>query len=123
MNQNKREFRDFLLDMANSTIQAQKFVSGMQFEDFESDTKTVYAVMKAIEIIGEASKKVPDDIKQKYSQIPWKEIAGIRDKIVHDYFGTNPFILFDVLKNHLPELEKNLRVILKEYNLEGDIQS
>jgi uncharacterized protein with HEPN domain len=77
--------------------------------------------MKAIEIIGEASKKIPENIKQNYSDIPWKEMAGMRDKIVHQYFGINPEILFDVVENHLPHLDRSLLPLMKEFDLEKEI--
>jgi uncharacterized protein with HEPN domain len=77
--------------------------------------------MKAIEIIGEASKKIPENIKQNYSNIPWKEMAGMRDKIVHQYFGINPEILFDVVENHLPHLDRSLLPLMKEFDLEKEI--
>ena len=76
--------------------------------------------MKAIEIMGEASKKIPKDIKQSYPQIPWKEMAGMRDKIVHDYFGINAFILFDVVESHLAKLDKELLLLMKELDIEEE---
>jgi uncharacterized protein with HEPN domain len=121
MSLGKREFRDFIVDIAHCSRKAQEFIKGMSIEDFCNDEKTLFAVMKAIEIIGEASKKIPDEIKQKYSEIRWKEMAGMRDKIVHQYFGINPEILFDVVENHLAKLDKSLMPLIKELCLEGEI--
>jgi uncharacterized protein with HEPN domain len=121
MNLGKREFRDFIVDIAHCSKKAQEFIYGVSLKDFRDDEKTLFAVMKAIEIIGEASKKIPENIKQNYSNIPWNEMAGMRDKIVHQYFGINPEILFDVVENHLPHLDRSLLPLMKEFDLEKEI--
>lgn len=121
MNFGKREFRDFIVDIAHCSRKAQEFIKGISVEDFCKDEKTLFAVMKAIEIIGEASKMIPSEIKYKHPEIPWKEMAGMRDKIVHQYFGINPDILFDVVENHLPILDKSMINLIKELGLEEEI--
>ena len=66
---------------------AMDFVRDMSYEEFVKDTKTVYAVIRAIEIIGEAVKNIPEDVRNKYPEIPWRAMAGMRDKVIHAYFG------------------------------------
>jgi uncharacterized protein with HEPN domain len=68
---------------------ASVFVENMDYDIFVKDTKTTYAVIRALEIIGEATKKLPSSIKVDYSQIPWKKMAGMRDKVIHEYFGVD----------------------------------
>jgi uncharacterized protein with HEPN domain len=84
-----REYMDYVRDMLENAQKARKFVNGMGFEEFANDEKTVYAVVRAIEIVGEAARKIPKDLQKTYSEIPWREIAGTRDKLIHDYFGVN----------------------------------
>ena len=84
-----RDIRDYVQDICNAMDAAENFVYGCTFEDFLKDIKTQYAVIRALEIIAEAAKKVPEDIRQNYPSIPWKDLAGIRDKLIHGYFGVN----------------------------------
>lgn len=102
----KREYVDYLDDLIAAMDKAMQFVSGMKYKDFVNDDKTAYAVIRAIEIIGEASKKIPSSIKIKYPGIPWKEMAGMRDKLIHEYFGVKLDIVWDTIKNEIPELHR-----------------
>jgi uncharacterized protein with HEPN domain len=68
---------------------AEEFVSNWTFEEFTEDRKTQFAVVRALEIIGEATKNVPFEIREKHPSVPWKDLAGIRDKLIHAYFGVN----------------------------------
>ena len=73
--------------------------------EFIHDLKTIYATRKAIEIIGEATKKIPSSITDKYKDIPWREIAGMRDVLVHDYFGVDLNVLWKTVQQDIPELK------------------
>jgi uncharacterized protein with HEPN domain len=81
---------------------AKDFVSDCTFEDFTGDIKTQYAVIRALEIIGEAAKNVPEDIRQKYPSVPWKDLAGIRDKLIHAYFGVDLEVVWLSVKEGIP---------------------
>jgi len=70
------------------------------------------AIVRSLEIIGEASKKIPADVKYQWKGIPWKNMAGMRDKLIHDYFGINYSIVWDVVKNKIPELAEQIRKAL-----------
>lgn len=72
------------------------------------------AVVRSLEIVGEATKKIPADIKYQWKEIQWKNMAGMRDKLIHDYFGINYLIVWDVIKNKIPELTKQIEKVVKE---------
>jgi uncharacterized protein with HEPN domain len=82
--------------------------------DFFTDETLKRSFVRSIEIIGEAAKKVPADFKDKYNNIDWKRIAGMRDKLIHDYFGVDYHIVWDVAINKLPELRQKIEEIMKE---------
>ena len=82
-----RDIRDYLKDILDSITDIENFVGNMTYEEFIKDRKTLNAVVRSIEIIGEASKKLPDAIKTKYAELPWKEITGMRDKLIHAYLS------------------------------------
>ena len=83
----------------------------MEYEDFLQDYKTQDAVIRNIEILGEAAKLLSDEAKEKYPNIPWKDIAGTRDKLIHNYFGVNVDIVWDIAKNEIPLLSTELNGI------------
>lgn len=84
------------------------FIGGMNYHDFMQDNKTSSAVLHKLEIIGEAAKHIPQEIKDQANKIPWKDIAGMRDKIIHFYFGVDYEIVWQVIKNDLPGLKQDL---------------
>ncbi len=99
-----RLYVDYLCDIAENARKASQFTAGMTGDDFLQDEKTVFAVIRALEIVGEATKKIPSEIKEKYSDIPWREMAGMRDKLVHDYFGVNLVVIWKTVTEDLPKL-------------------
>ncbi len=101
----KREAGDFSEDIINTMDKALKFVEVISYEEFAQDDKTVSAVVRAIEIIGEAVKNLPDDIKKKYPEIPWKGMARMRDKVIHGYFGVDLKVAWNTVKKRNPEVK------------------
>ena len=93
-----------LLEIAN----ARQFLGNLTYREFRNDTKTVYAVIRCLEIIGEAVKKLPMPLRQKYPQIPWTKIAGMRDKLIHDYEYVDLQQVYDTVVRDLPLLEQTV---------------
>ncbi len=80
----KRDYRDYLKDILDSIDDIESFIGGMSFEEFKKDKKTINAVVRSIEVIGEATKNIPRTLKDKHKEIPWKRMAGMRDKLIYD---------------------------------------
>ena len=110
----KRNYKLFIKDILDAIQKIEEFVAGMSYEEFIGDDKTISAVIRKFEIIGEATKNVPDEIKEKYSTLPWKEMAGIRDCLIHGYFGIDTKLVWDTIHGQLPLLKPEIRKILHE---------
>ncbi len=80
----------------------------------KKDDKTSSAVIRKFEIIGEAAKQVPENVKQEYPSVPWREMAGMRDKLIHFYFGVNYELLWQTIRNRIPEIKPVIRQILQD---------
>ena len=104
----KRDYRDYLEDILGAIADIGDFVKNMSFDGFKKDKKTINAIVRSIEIIGEATKKLPVSLRHKYASIPWKKMAGMRDKLIHEYFGIDLEILWVVVKKDIPALKKSL---------------
>jgi uncharacterized protein with HEPN domain len=89
----KREIGDYIEDIISTMDKAIDFVKNMSYEEFTRDDKTVYAVVRAIEIIGEAARKIPGNVRKNYPEIPWNDMAGMRNKVIHEYFGVVKYCL------------------------------
>ncbi len=110
----KRSYIDFLADILDAIEKVTRFVAGMNFEEFSKDDKTVFAVVRGLEIIGEATKRIPFSVRDSHPEIPWREITGMRDKLTHDYFGVNLLVVWKTATEDLPTLEPAIRRLLSE---------
>ncbi len=109
----EREFADFLEDIRAAAIKAQEFVAGMDFAAFERDDKTAYAVVRSLEIIGEATKRIPHDFRNQHPDVPWRAMAGIRDKLIHDYTSVNLEIVWQTVTEDLPGLAAHMNELIR----------
>ncbi len=109
-----RDYRLYLKDILAAIESIQAFVAGMDLDTFQVDDKTTSAVIRKFEIIGEAAKRVPDDIKTSYSKVAWKEMAGMRDQLIHFYMGVNYRLIWRTIKEDLPIAQTLIQKILAE---------
>ncbi|MCL0051747.1 DUF86 domain-containing protein [Thermodesulfovibrionales bacterium] len=109
-----RNHKLYLKDIFEAMEAIEGFVEGMEFDDFKSDDKTSSAVIRKFEIIGEAAKNLSVTIKQKYPIVPWKEMAGMRDKLIHFYFGIKNELVWQTIKDVIPQIKPLIGKILNE---------
>ncbi|MBM4341371.1 MAG: DUF86 domain-containing protein [Deltaproteobacteria bacterium] len=109
-----RDYKVYLEDILDAITKIQLYTESLPKETFFADPKTIDAVVRNLEIIGEAIKKLPEDIRLKYPEVEWKKIAGLRDILIHEYFGVDHEIIWDIIQNKLPFLKEQIRQMLGE---------
>ena len=108
-----RDDRLYLKDIFAAMVATQEFIEGIDFETFASDDKTASAVLRKLEIIGEATKNVPEEIRREYPQVPWRQMAGMRDRLIHSYFEVDYLLVWETVKNQIPLLQPVIVQILR----------
>lgn len=104
----------YIEDIQEAIRKIKTYTQGYDQKAFLKDTKTIDAVIRNLEIIGEAIKKVPENIRQKYNHVEWQKIAGLRDILIHEYFGVDSEIIWDIIQSKLTDLETTIQTIIKE---------
>ena len=107
-----REYRFFLQDMLKACEKVGRFTKGFSVEQFQADEKTFDAVMRGLEIIGEAAKHIPEDIRRQHPEVEWRKISGFRDVAIHEYFGIDIEVVWDIISHRVPLLLGQIKAIL-----------
>jgi len=115
----KREFILYLEDMLLSMDRIEEYLGSLDFEKFKRNYLVVDAIIRNFEIIGEASKSIPTNIQQKYPEIPWKKMYGLRNLIAHEYFGIDYEMIWEIAKRNLPQNRIDLIEIIKKEKAQG----
>ena len=109
-----RKDKAYLKHILDAISDAKRFMESVTKEEFLENKEKQYAVLRALEIIGEATKSLSKELKQEHSEIQWRDIAGMRDKLIHEYFGVKIDLVWATAKKNLPELEKQIHEILRK---------
>ena len=115
MYNNQRDWRLRLSDIRDSAEKILRYVQGMDFDTFSQDQRTIDAVIRNFEIIGEAARHVPDEFKSAHSHISWRETTRMRNRLIHGYFGVNVAIVWDTIVNDLPPLLSSIRELIESH--------
>lgn len=113
-----RDIRDFLKDIQHYAFFAERIVATKTLEDLEGDETTALAFVRSMEIIGEAAKQVTEENRVKYSKVPWRRWAGLRDKLTHAYFEIDLEIIFKTANDHIPTLISTVEQMLIDFENE-----
>jgi uncharacterized protein with HEPN domain len=110
----ERSHLDFLEDILNSIESINDYVSGMTYEEFKDDRRTVDAVVRNFEVIGEAASNIPDEVKERHQSVEWRGVVNFRNVMIHDYFRVDTGRVWDTMEKNLPELKRQVRAILRK---------
>lgn len=109
-----RNYKLYLDDILEAAARIEKYTAGFSLAKLKKDDLTIDGVVRNLEIIGEAVKNIPLDIKNKYPAVEWKKIAGLRDILAHEYYGIDLDILWDIIENKIPALKKEIARLIKK---------
>jgi uncharacterized protein with HEPN domain len=110
----KRPIDLLLKDISGAIDRIEQYIKELSFDAFSEDQKSVDAVVRNLEIIGEATNRLPEQFKEKHSEIEWYKVVGLRHRIVHEYFGIDLELIWQILHKDLPELKRKIRHIMTD---------
>ena len=113
----KKDISIYLKDILENMELIEIFIHKLSYDDFANDEKTYYADIRCLEIIGEAVKHVPDSVRIKYPEIPWKDMAGMRDKVIHFYFGVDLEIFWLTITKDIPEIKPLIENVFEDIKI------
>lgn len=114
MKERERNVRIFLNDILENIGRIERFTKGISYEQFRADEKTYFATLQCVEIIGEAAKHIPASVRSHHPEVPWNDMAGMRDKLIHSYFGTDPLSVWKVVSDDLRDLKPLIEKAVKD---------
>ena len=109
-----RVYLDYLEDILDALRKSRAFAAGMSMNQFSEDEKTVFAVIRALEVVGEASKQIPHHVRRRHQEVPWRQMAGMRDKLIHHYFGVDLAVLWKTIQEDVPALLPIIQNVISE---------
>ena len=122
MSKQRRDYIFFIEDILTCIEKIERYTSNVSFEEFCGNDMAVDAVIRNFEIIGEAVKKIPEEIKKNYADVEWKEAAGFRDVLIHDYFGIDLEAVWDTVRNNIPSFKKQVVKVLKSEKASEEVK-
>ena len=109
-----RDYSVYLCDILEAVRKIRAYTAGMSLQSFAADSKTLDAVVRNLEVIGEGAKKIPEDMRARSAEVDWKKVSGLRDILIHEYFGVDAEIIWDIVENKLRALEQGVERILEK---------
>ncbi|MCD6093211.1 MAG: DUF86 domain-containing protein [Candidatus Omnitrophica bacterium] len=116
----KRSYKMFAEDIVEAINKIGRYIKGLTSETFAENEMVVDAVIRNLEIIGEASSNIPEDVREKCPDIPWRRMIGLRNITIHEYFGVDLGIIWEIINRNLPETKPKIEAILRSFNEERD---